>query len=121
MSDSSTARELPPPYYAVVFTSQRTDVDAAGYRQTAARMEELARQQSGFLGIESARGDDGTGITVSYWESREAIAAWKQHVEHLAAQETGRNVWYAAYRLRIARVDKDYTFAKPHGGQAFSR
>ena len=72
------AREMPPPYYAVIFTSQRTDVDAVGYRQTAARMEELARQQPGFLGIESARGDDGAGITVSYWESSEAIAAWKR-------------------------------------------
>jgi heme-degrading monooxygenase HmoA len=118
MSDSSMARELPPPYYAVIFTSRRTDVGADGYRQTAARMEELARQQSGFLGIESARGDDGAGITVSYWESREAIAAWKKDVEHLAAQESGRRVWYAAYRLRIARVEKDYAFAKPQGGPA---
>ena len=83
-------------------------------------MEELARQQAGFLGIESARGDDGAGITVSYWESSEAIASWKKHVEHLAAQDTGRRVWYSAYRLRIARVEKDYTFAKPQGGPAFS-
>jgi heme-degrading monooxygenase HmoA len=118
MSDSNRANPLPPPYYAVIFTSRHTDVDADGYRQAAARMEELARQQPGFLGIESARGADGVGITVSYWQSREAITAWKKHVEHRAAQESGRRVWYSAYRLRIARVEGDYGFAKPQAAPA---
>jgi heme-degrading monooxygenase HmoA len=115
MSDSRTADQLQPPYYAVVFTSRRTDVDSEGYSRTAARMEELAREQPGFLGIESARDANGVGITVSYWQSREAIAAWKRHVEHLTAQATGRRQWYASYRLRIARVETDYDFTKPEG------
>jgi heme-degrading monooxygenase HmoA len=119
MGASMTAEQLQPPYYAVVFTSRRTDVDSAGYSRTAARMEELAREQPGFLGIESARGEDGVGITVSYWQSREAIAAWKRHVEHLSAQAAGRRQWYASYRLRIARVETDYDFTKPEGEPSF--
>ncbi len=116
MGESSIADQLRPPYYAVIFTSRRTDVDSEGYCRTAARMEELAGQQPGFLGIESVRGANGVGITVSYWQSREAIAGWKRHVEHLSAQASGRNLWYACYRLRIARVETDYG---SEGGPAF--
>lgn len=101
-----------PPYYAVVFTSLRTDVDA-GYGATAERMVELAAQQPGFLGVESARGEDGLGITVSYWESEAAIAAWKAHAEHTLARETGRRDWYAAYCTRVCKVERDYRFAAP--------
>ena len=97
-----------PPYYAVIFTNQRTVVDA-GYADTAARMLELAAEQPGYLGVESARDDD-SGITVSYWESLEAIAAWKAQVEHQRAQESGRQSWYSAYQTRIALVERDYGF-----------
>jgi heme-degrading monooxygenase HmoA len=96
-----------PPYYAVVFSSQRTDGDN-GYGQMAARMVELAARQPGFIGVESVRGDDGFGITVSYWTSAEAIAAWKADVEHLAAQEMGKRAWYEHYELRIAKVERAY-------------
>ena len=108
MSDA-IAKTPPPPYYAVIFSSLRTEGDN-GYGATAARMEELARQQPGFLGIESAR--SGLGITVSYFRSLEDIAAWKKHVEHAEAQRRGRADWYAAYRVRIAKVERDYGFAK---------
>lgn len=94
-----------PPYYAVIFTSLRTDGDN-GYAAMAARMVELAAQQPGFLGAESAR--EGLGITVSYWADLESIAAWKQNAEHLEAQRLGREQWYAGFRLRIARVERDY-------------
>jgi heme-degrading monooxygenase HmoA len=97
-----------PPYYAVVFTSIRTPTDPAGYAVTADRMVELARQQPGFLGIESARGTDGLGITVSYWLSEEAIRAWHEQAEHRLAQAAGREKWYAAYELRVARVERAY-------------
>lgn len=107
---SNAANEIEPPYYAVIFTSQRTDDDVEGYAEAAARMGELAKQQPGFLGIESARDAEGLGMTVSYWTSRAAIAAWKQVAEHRAAQKMGRDRWYAAYRLRIARVEADYVF-----------
>ncbi len=96
-----------PPYYAVIFSSQRTD-GGHGYGQMAERMVELARQQPGFLGVESARGSDGFGITVSYWSSEAAIAAWKANVEHLAAQEMGKRTWYAHYELRVAKVERAY-------------
>ena len=87
------ARTPEPPYYAVVFTSLRTPADDAGYAETARRMEELAADQPGFLGVESARGGDGVGITVSYWASLEAIRSWREHFEHCIAQELGREKW----------------------------
>ncbi len=95
-----------PPYYAVIFTSLKTAV--------AERMLELAAEQAGFLGAESARDGDGgagtCGITLSYWKSLEAIAAWQQHSEHLLAQQRGRDLWYSNYVTRIARVERDYQF-----------
>jgi heme-degrading monooxygenase HmoA len=98
-----------PPYYAVIFTSLKTPADE-GYSEMAARMAKLAQQQPGYLGHESAR--DGTGITVSYWESLEAIKKWKQVAEHLEAQQKGISQWYSAYKTRICRVERDYGFEK---------
>ena len=103
------AKTPQPPYYAVIFTSLRTDVDE-GYGDTAQRMAELASQQPGYLGMESVR--DGLGITVSYWESLEAIKAWKQVAEHLVAQSRGRKEWYSAFKTRICKVERDYGFEK---------
>ena len=98
-----------PPYYAVIFTSLRTAGDK-GYGKMAEVMEKLAATQPGFLGIESAR--DGLGITVSYWESLEAIAAWKANATHLVAQQRGRDAWYEEFKVRICRVERDYAFAR---------
>lgn len=102
-----------PPYYAVIFTSRRADGDD-GYDDMADRMEALAAGQPGYLGIESVRGADGAGITVSYWESPESIAAWKRNTEHRLAQARGRSTWYAQYRVRVAKVERDYGFGS-HG------
>jgi heme-degrading monooxygenase HmoA len=99
-----------PPYYAVIFTSIRTEKDDDGYAAMAARMDELAKLQPGYLGIESARND--IGITVSYWSSLEAIKNWKAQSEHLIAQETGRSDWYKSYKTRIALVERDYDWEK---------
>jgi heme-degrading monooxygenase HmoA len=96
-----------PSYYAVIFSSLRTFGDN-GYGQMAERMMELAKEQPGYLGVESARGADGFGITVSYWESEEAIRNWKKNAEHLIAQETGIRHWYEHYELRIAKVERAY-------------
>ena len=95
-----------PPYYAVIFTSLRTDGDK-GYREMADKMVELASRQQGFLGIESARDD--VGITVSYWEDLDSIKQWKSNIEHLEAQKSGRNKWYSSFRVRIALVERDYS------------
>lgn len=95
-----------PPYYAVIFTSLRTDVDD-GYGEMAQRMVELAAGQPGFLGFETARQD--IGISVSYWASLEAIQAWKVHAEHRAAQNRAKE-WYRTFRVRICRVEKEYGF-----------
>jgi heme-degrading monooxygenase HmoA len=97
-----------PPYYAVIFTSERTAVNN-GYNEMAERMVELAKEQPGYLGHESAR--ESLGITVSYWDSLEAIKHWKQNTEHLIAQQKGRSEWYASYKTRICRVERDYSFS----------
>jgi len=102
-----------PPYYAVVFTSIRLPGDDEGYAATADQMLELAREQPGFLGVESARGDDGLGITVSYWSSLEAIRAWREHAEHRLAQEQGRAKWYRSYALRVCCVERAWQFECP--------
>lgn len=94
-----------PPYVAVIFTSVQTD-DLDGYAETADRMEALAATQPGYLGFESAR--SGLGIAVSYWASEDDARAWKAVAEHAEAQDAGRDRWYAAYRVRIATVTRDY-------------
>lgn len=98
-----------PPYYAVIFTSTRTDGDN-GYAEMAQQMEVLAKQQKGFLGLESAREE--IGITVSYWESLEAITNWKQNTDHLIAQEKGIKDWYKEYKVRICLVEREYDSKK---------
>ncbi len=93
-----------PPYYCVVFSSWRNDVDAEGYETTAARMMKLASQQPGYLGVESTRDANGFGITVSYWDSENAIRQWRENLEHLQAQENGRNKWYRSFNIRVCKV-----------------
>lgn len=100
------AKTPEPPYYAVIFTSTHTNADK-GYSEMAERMFELAALQPGYLGVESAN-----GITVSYWESLEAIKKWKENNEHSSARKKGREDWYAAFMVRIAKVERDYDFVK---------
>jgi heme-degrading monooxygenase HmoA len=94
-------------YYAVIFTSTRTEIEE-GYAEMAEKMEQLAKQQPGFIGVESARNE--IGITVSYWESLEAIKSWKANLDHLEAQQKGRSSWYKNYKVRIAKVEREYEF-----------
>lgn len=100
----------PEEYYAVIFTSQRTDAEMAMYGVTSERMIELAQQQPGFLGLETVREETGLGITVSYWRDREAIAAWGEHAEHRVAQKLGRQEFYSWFQLRITKVIEDRSF-----------
>ena len=106
-----TAHKAPAaPYYAVIFSSTLDD-DATGYESMAARMVELAREQEGFIDVESAaRTSEGFGITVSYWRDLESIRRWKAQSEHAAAQKMGRDAFYRSYRLRIAKVEREYGF-----------
>ena len=102
---TSIANTPKPPYYAVIFTSIRTETDQ-GYNKMAERMIELATLQPGFLGVESAREE--IGITVSYWDSLDAIKHWKMNSEHLEAQQLGHQKWYASFKVRIAKIERDY-------------
>jgi heme-degrading monooxygenase HmoA len=94
-----------PPYYAVIFTSTLKE-QPQGYAETAREMEALANDQPGYLGMESAR--SGLGISVSYWKDIESIQNWKNNVQHALAKDEGKKNWYASYRTRIARVEKEY-------------
>lgn len=99
-----------PPYYAVIFTSRRTE-DRAGYAETAARMLALAAEQRGYLGVEQAE-DGELGMTVSYWDSLEAITAWRENVEHRMAQAQGKERWYEGFAVRVCRVERAYDFER---------
>ncbi|MBL8318900.1 MAG: antibiotic biosynthesis monooxygenase [Burkholderiaceae bacterium] len=105
-----------PPYYAVIFTSQRTEGDQ-GYAAMAQHMAELAANQPGYLGIESTRDESGLGITVSYWRSTADIVAWRKQAEHAAGRAQGRAHWYAHYELRIAKVERAYGWDRADGTQ----
>jgi len=78
----------------------------------ADRMAELASQQPGFIGVESVRDSSGAGITISYWESLEAISNWKKNEAHMVAQEKGKQVWYENYTTRICKVEREYSSEK---------
>jgi heme-degrading monooxygenase HmoA len=106
-----------PPYYAVIFTAQRTSEDDAGYAAMAERMEDLARRQPGYLGIESTRDAQGQGITVSYWQSLEALHEWGKNIEHRVAQARGKAKWYERFHLRICRVEREWHFERDHPAQ----
>ena len=96
-------------YYAVIFTSKRTEIDG-GYKEMLEKMVELAKQQPGFLGIESAK--EKLGISVSYWKDLASIENWKNHAEHVIARAKGRKDWYSEYYVRIAKVEREYSFTK---------
>ena len=100
---------MKPPYYAVIFTSIRTEVEQ-GYSEMANLMVEMAKEQEGFLGVESARNE--IGITVSYWKDLESIKNWKSNLDHLQAQRMGKQKWYESYKVRIALVEREYDFEK---------
>jgi len=102
------APSIKPPYYAVIFSSLLSGEDDEGYQKTALQMEALATQQSGFLGLESARDNQGMGITVSYWKDLQSIEQWKQHIDHLSAQAFGKSTWYQHYSVKISRVERCY-------------
>ena len=103
-----TAHKAPEaPYYAVIFSSTLAD-DAEGYSTMADRMVALAREQEGFIDVESAaRTTEGFGITVSYWRD-----LGKAQSEHAAAQRMGRDAFYRSYRLRVARIEREYGFER---------
>jgi heme-degrading monooxygenase HmoA len=96
-----------PPYYAVIFTNRLSD-DTVGYSEMADKMEQMAQEQPGYLGHESARDPDGKGITVSYWTDEAALLAWKRVAEHLLAQKLGKAKWYDHYITRVAKVERAY-------------
>lgn len=99
---------LPKGSMSVIFIAQRTDDDDDGYAAAATAMDMLAAQQPGYLGMESVRGASGLGITVSYWRSDDAAKAWRDHSDHKAIRDTGRERWYSHYSLHVAEITRSY-------------
>ncbi len=95
------------PYFAVIFTST-LKADTTGYSEMAFFMEQLAKQQQGYIGFESARED--LGISISYWKSLEDIQNWKNNLDHQMAQKLGKEHWYSYYKVRICKVEREYEF-----------
>ncbi len=107
----SIAATPKPPYYAAIFSSVRAvhDDDAA-YEAMGERMAMLASQQPGFIGFEGAADTpERFGLFISYWKSDRDIRNWKKLAEHLEAQRSGHGKWYADYKIRIAKVERDYS------------
>jgi len=109
MQRAGAVLDADPPYYAVIFTSVRT-AEEDGYGAASERMMELAAEQPGFLGMDSVR--DGLGITISYWRDEASIAAWRRDADHRQAQQGGRDRWYAGFSVRVAKVERAYSFAR---------
>jgi heme-degrading monooxygenase HmoA len=103
---------LPTGSISVIFVAQRTGDDDAGYAAAAAEMDALAAQQPGYLGIDSVRGTDGLGITVSYWASDSAAKGWRDHPDHAAIRDKGRGLWYSNYSLHVAEIARSYDWQK---------
>ena len=110
---SKFAKTPEPPYYAVIFTTVKSE-NQTGYAEMNARMYELAQQQKGYLGIESAKGE--IGISVTFWETLEDIKNWKQHAEHRLAQAKGYEMWYQSFKTRVCRVERDHEFVRTERG-----
>ena len=105
-------QKIPPGTIAVMFLSRRNDADSEGYAKAAAEMAAAAEAFPGYVGIWSARGADGVGITISYWDSEAAAQAWKQDSTHAAIRELGRARWYDWYELVVAEVTRGYGWKK---------
>ena len=104
---SYSKASFPLPYYAVIFTNEQEE-DLEGYAETAARMEELACEQAGYLGMDHARSE--LGITISYWKDEASILHWKRVSEHALAQKRGKSQWYSRYTVRVCRVEREYSW-----------
>jgi heme-degrading monooxygenase HmoA len=103
----------PPSTVAVIFIAERTLADEDGYKLAADAMDDLAKLQPGYLGMDSARGDDRVGITVSYWVDEASAKAWRNHPEHASIRDAGRDRWYSWYDLHVASVTRSYDWVKP--------
>jgi heme-degrading monooxygenase HmoA len=115
--DIGDGRFPEPPYYAVIFTSRRRTGGDNDYEATAERMVRLAPEQPGFLGVDSVHEGPEAGITVSYWRDEDSIASWRRHAEHSLARRSGRQRWYEAFEVQVARVERSYTFQRPKARQ----
>ncbi len=112
MAEPGFAVTPEPPYYAVIFTSKRTEGDN-GYDAMMELIAKLSVEQPGYLGRESVRGADGFGVTVVYYKDEASIRAWKAHGQHMVAQKIGKERWYSHYEMRVCKVERAY--AGPEG------
>jgi heme-degrading monooxygenase HmoA len=105
---------------AVIFLSGRSDADETGYATAAGAMERRAASMCGYLGLDSARGTDGVGITISWWTDRTAATAWRDDPEHERIRAAGRAVWYDWYRVIVTEVERGYAWRRDEAGPTSS-
>ena len=104
---NSIAKTPQKPYYAVIFTYKRTNVDN-GYEVMEKKTTEMVAKMKGFLGYESSKDESGFGVIISYWDSEESINTWRSNQVHRSAKEGGREQWYSEFATRICKVEDDY-------------
>jgi heme-degrading monooxygenase HmoA len=97
---------------AVIFVNQRSDADEAGYAAASAAMAEAAARQPGYRGMDSVRGADGAGITVSWWADEASAVAWRRDLDHSAIRAAGRARWYDGYQVAVATVGRAYAWTR---------
>ncbi len=80
------------------------------YGSTAAEMSRLARTMPGYVDHKSFTADDGERVTVVTFADAESQSAWRQQVEHRAAQRAGRERFYAEYSLQVGTCTTAHAF-----------
>ena len=93
--------------YSVAFTFEAGTYDAR-FHELNARIDAAARATPGYLGVESWRSADGARANATYyWQSLEALRAFSDHPDHLAAKRDYRR-WYRGYHIVIAKIVRSY-------------
>ena len=87
----------------------RPDLAVSDYEATGTRMVELVSQMPGFLGMDYSEIEGGELLVVRF-ESHEALAAWRTHPEHQAAQQRGREEFFEHYRIEVCETVRAYEF-----------
>lgn len=95
---------------AVIFEFSATDAHRQDYLDLAAGLNEVVKGFDGFVSIErfQSLGDPAKFVSLSFWRDEEAVRKWRNVQKHREAQKKGRAGIFSAYRLRVAKVVRDY-------------
>ena len=96
--------------YAVIFEVEIKDGCQDEYLRLGAKMRERVSQFDGFISAErfSSVVTEGKICSLSFWESEAGILQWKKDLQHTTCQHEGMGALFKDYRIRIAKVERDY-------------